>query len=266
MASAESTSSAKQRAVDQWTADPAGAVLASHAELGSAAFYREVERTRYELYPWLLSYLSSERWSGRRTLEIGVGLGTDHLMLRRAGADAVGIDLTPASVEHTRRRLAMAGLPADVRVADAERLPFQTGSFDAVYSFGVLHHTPDMTAALSEALRVLRPGGTAVIGVYNRRSYFHAWRLTRHFIRGDWRRQSLSEMRADFEHGSGTPLVILSRAAWLAQQFAGCASVSVNARHLPTNRAPAALRSRLDTWLRPVERRIGWYLMAEIVR
>ncbi len=57
-------------------------------------------------------------------LEIGVGLGTDFIRFVRAGAIATGVDLTDHAVELVKRRLALEGLSADVRTADAESLPF----------------------------------------------------------------------------------------------------------------------------------------------
>jgi SAM-dependent methyltransferase len=257
---------AKERAIEQWTAEPAGANLAAHARGDDATFYSEVERTRYHAYPWLLSYLTPDRWSGKRVLEVGVGLGTDHLMLHRAGATVSGVDLTPASIEHSTRRLTMHGLAPDLHLADAEHLPFADQSFDAAYSFGVLHHTPDMPSAIRELRRVLRDGGTAVVALYNRRSYFAAWRLARHVLRGEFRHFSLEQMKADFEYGDGQPLVILSTRRELEALFADFSSVSIEARHLPTNRVSPRARRRLDALLRPLERRIGWYWMIEARR
>jgi len=68
-------------------------------------------------------------------LEVGVGAGTDFVNWVRADAQACGVDLTPAGVALTRERLALEGLQADVRVADAEALPFPDGMFDIVYSW-----------------------------------------------------------------------------------------------------------------------------------
>ena len=62
-----------------------------------------------------------------------------------------GIDLTERAVEHVRRRFEVFGLQSDLRVADAESLPFGDGAFDLVYSWGVLHHTPDTPRAIQEA-------------------------------------------------------------------------------------------------------------------
>ncbi len=81
-----------------------------------------------------------ERFAGQRVLEIGVGLGTDHVQFARAGAVMTGIDLTPRCIELTQIRVAQEGLWSDLRVMDAGQLTFEKDAFDAVYSFGVLHH------------------------------------------------------------------------------------------------------------------------------
>ena len=68
-----------------------------------------------------------EHWRGKRVLEVGVGLGTDFVQFARAGAEPTGVDLTEASVEAVRQRLALEGLDAELTVADAEALPFGDG-------------------------------------------------------------------------------------------------------------------------------------------
>ena len=81
---------------------------------------------------------------------------------------ATGVDLTQRGVDLTRERLALEGLEAEVRVADAEALPFEDASFDIVYSWGVLHHSPNTQQAVNEVHRVLKPGGVArvmIVGV-----------------------------------------------------------------------------------------------------
>lgn len=90
-----------------------------------------------------------------------------------AGADTVGVDLTPRHVELARAHLAAMSLEGEIVQGDAEDLPFADGSFDRVSSNGVLHHTPDMPAALREVRRVLRPGGQTRIIVYNRASIWY---------------------------------------------------------------------------------------------
>jgi ubiquinone/menaquinone biosynthesis C-methylase UbiE len=131
----------------------------------------EQDRMRYELEPEIIPFADFPSGAGKRVLEIGVGMGADFVRWARAGALATGVDLTERAVGITRDRLGNEGLTADVRVADAERLPFADGEFDVVYSWGVLHHTPDLPAALREATRVLAPGGELKLMLYHR----HSW-------------------------------------------------------------------------------------------
>lgn len=131
----------------------------------------EQDRLRYELEPEILAFADFGSAAGKKVLEIGVGMGADFLRWVRAGADATGVDLTERAVELTRQRLAAEDLRANLRVADAETLPFPDAEFDIVYSWGVLHHTPDPARALAEVLRVLTPGGQLRVMLYHRRSW-----------------------------------------------------------------------------------------------
>jgi ubiquinone/menaquinone biosynthesis C-methylase UbiE len=153
-----------------WEAEPCGSEVATAPE-GSAEYYDQIERRRYELEPFIRRFARFESTTGQRVLEIGVGAGTDHMQFARAGAELHGVDLTEHGVRLVRRRLALESLVSDLRVADAEALPFPDGYFDVVYSWGVLHHTPDTRRAMAEAIRVARPGGRVCIMVYSR----HAW-------------------------------------------------------------------------------------------
>lgn len=160
----------KERVKQHWEDEPCGTSTAT-APAGTPEFFAEVERERYRLEPYIPAFAQFERWRGRRVLEIGIGLGTDFIGFVRAGADAVGVDLTEAAVGAVRERLGQEGLEAEVRTADAESLPFEDASFDFVYSYGVLHHTPDTARATAEVRRVLRPDGEARIMLYSRRSW-----------------------------------------------------------------------------------------------
>ncbi len=163
-------SALKENVRRHWEADPCGAKLAE-AEWGTEAFFAEVERTRDELEPFIPAFAAFDRWRGKRVLEVGVGLGTDFVRFVRAGAVATGVDLTEASVGLVRQRLALEGLSAELRPADAEALPFPDGSFDLVYSWGVLDHTPETQRAIDEVRRLVAPGGEARIMLYSRRSW-----------------------------------------------------------------------------------------------
>jgi ubiquinone/menaquinone biosynthesis C-methylase UbiE len=109
---------------------------------------------------------------GLKVLEIGFGPGFDALTFMSHGAIYSGVDITPENVDRTKSHLGYFGYSPDVREADAENLPFPAGSFDVVYSNGVLHHTPHIELAFAEAARVLRPGGNFYVILYHRNSIF----------------------------------------------------------------------------------------------
>ena len=108
-----------------------------------------------------------------------MGSGSDFIHWARDGARLWGRDLTPASVDLVRERLALEGLAADVALGDVEALEFEDGYFDLVYSYGVIHHTPDTPKAMAEIHRVLKPGAVARIMIYHARgmSVFFEWLL-----------------------------------------------------------------------------------------
>jgi SAM-dependent methyltransferase len=158
-----------------WEAEPCGTRGVSPED--RRRFFDEIERERYEWEPYIPRYARFDRARGKTLLEIGVGAGTDFVNWVRNGAFATGIDLTERGVSLTRERLALEGLRAEVRRADAENLPFTDNAFDIVYSNGVLHVPPNPARAIAEAHRVLKPGGTFVGLIYHVNSWvgFMLW-------------------------------------------------------------------------------------------
>lgn len=163
----------KQEVRNYWNAHPCGTQFTG-LQWGSREFFDSVEKHRYETQPFMRKVPGFDRFRNKSLLEIGCGLGTDLLQFARAGARVTGVDLTPQSIELAKKRFALENQAADLRVADAERLPFENETFDAVYSFGVLHHTPNTQRAVDEALRVLKTGGEIIIMVYHQHS-LHVW-------------------------------------------------------------------------------------------
>lgn len=163
----------KDEVREYWNAHPCGTQF-TELDWGSKKFFDEVERFRYTTQPFMSKIVGFDKFAGKKVLEIGCGLGTDLLQFARGGADVTGIDLTPNSIELVRKHFSMENLPVVAQVADAENLPFEKSSFDLVYSFGVLHHTPDTQKAIDEVYRVLKPGGQIIIMLYNKTS-LHVW-------------------------------------------------------------------------------------------
>jgi ubiquinone/menaquinone biosynthesis C-methylase UbiE len=115
-----------------------------------------------------------------------VGLGADHELFARSGADLYGIDLNKRAVEHTQRRLTTFGLSSKLAVGDAEKLDCPDQYFDRVYSWGVLHHSRDTPKAVAEVWRVLKLGVCASVIIY------HKWSLVGFML---WIRYALLGLR-----------------------------------------------------------------------
>ncbi len=144
-----------------WEAKVCGATYGREDPDGAVDLDRMAD-ARYRLEPYVPPFADFPSGRGKRLLEIGVGGGVDFTSWVQNGADATGVDLTEAGVRMTRSRLAQKPLdPGSYRllVADAENLAFPNESFDMVYSWGVLHHSPDTRRAFREVHRVLKPGG-----------------------------------------------------------------------------------------------------------
>lgn len=156
----------KARVRDHWDREPCG--TRGLDEPDARARQAQAEAERYAVDEHIPAFARFSAARDLDVLEIGVGAGTDFIQWLRHGARATGVDLSPVSLAEARSRVDAEGhTQARLTVADAEHLPFAAASFDLVYSYGVLHHSPDTPAAIAEVLRVLRPGGEARIMIYH---------------------------------------------------------------------------------------------------
>ena len=148
-------------------------------QLGSREFFDRLDR---EFYSWNRPLHGSrpfdrlfpyEEYRGKSVLEIGCGLGTLAMNWAQSGAHITAVDLNPTSITQTRMRFELMSLEGTIEAMDARKLAFADRAFDYVYSWGVLHHSPDLEQSLNELMRVLKRGGGFGVMLYNRRSFLH---------------------------------------------------------------------------------------------
>ena len=235
-----------------WEANPC------NAEMGDGGtqtreYFEAIENKRYALEPEIHQFAQFSRYHGKEVLEIGVGMGTDFLQWNRAGAYATGVDLTEECVALTRARLLVFGFPDEGRVlqADAENLPFADSSFDLVYSWGVIHHSPNTRKALEEIVRVMRPGGEGKVMIYNKWSAVSLmyWCLFALFRLKPW--LSISNVFSRHVESPGTKVYSLSEASAL---FDG---LPVGNLKLVCYRKYFTRLTRYPAWTRPFIRVAG---------
>jgi SAM-dependent methyltransferase len=242
---------AKSRIQTYWERKPCGSKHASAPE-GEPEYFAQVERRRYELEPFIPKYADFEGARGKRVLEIGVGMGTDFVRFARAGANMTGVDLTQRSIDLVTRRLELERLEGNVRVADAEALPFEDGSFDRVYSWGVLMVTPDTPRAVQEAIRVLRPGGELCAMVYARRSWVALGLWARYALLVGRPRRSLADVVANHMESPGMKAYTEREVRDL---FTGLEELRIERVGTPYDRRVAGPLVRLTG------RRLGWFMV-----
>jgi ubiquinone/menaquinone biosynthesis C-methylase UbiE len=128
-----------------WNSRPCN-VRHSNAPFGSRLYFDEVEQRKYFVEPHIPEFADFGAWNQKKVLEIGCGIGTDAINFARAGADYTGVDLSIESLKITQDRFDIYGLSGRLFEANAENIHslFRNEKFDLIYSFGVLHHTPDI--------------------------------------------------------------------------------------------------------------------------
>src|SRR5260370_5143935 len=140
----------KERVKAFWNRSSCGEVYA--VGFSKQDIYDSQSRARYGLEPYLLEFAKFHEGHGKDVLEIGVGMGADHVEWARSRPRSLtGVDLTPRAIDHVKERFDAYGLKSNVFLGDAENLPFPSKSFDIVYSWGVIHHTPDTQTEIGRA-------------------------------------------------------------------------------------------------------------------
>lgn len=175
---------ARVNAQKQWNARACGELPGDKQSLN---YFDAVACDRYAQQPWMHEYFRFERFAGQHVLEIGIGQGTDMMQFAQAGAVCHGVDITDNHLKLTARNATLRGIEVDLHEVDATRLPFADNSMDCVYSFGVLHHIPEIDRVVREIHRVLKPGGRVMIALYYKWSAFHLFcKLLANGLRNGW--------------------------------------------------------------------------------
>jgi 2-polyprenyl-3-methyl-5-hydroxy-6-metoxy-1,4-benzoquinol methylase len=141
--------------------------------VGTPGFFQELDDYRYDKLGYLPRLIDFSAYRGKTLLEVGCGAGIDLVRFAKEGAEVTGVDLSRTAIELARQNLTQNGLNADLRVMNGESLEFSNEIFDVVYAHGVLQYTADAKKMIVELHRVLKPGGEAILMVYNKYSWLN---------------------------------------------------------------------------------------------
>jgi ubiquinone/menaquinone biosynthesis C-methylase UbiE len=257
----------KEQVKDYWNQASCGTELTQQQKF-SHAYFEEIEQQRYTIEPEIFAFAQFTRLQGKKVLEVGVGAGTDFVQWVRAGAHAHGIDLTQEALDNVKARLDVYNLKAaDLRVADAEHLQYPNSYFDCVYSWGVIHHSPDMEQCLREIIRVTKPGGTIKLMVYNRHSLFAFYR---YLLAGLFKGKPFQTISTILFHHQESPGTKAYTRKEIKKMLARYAVDTVQLKATVTQHDLLYYKTRPFRWLAYVAaclcgmNKVGWFMTIEL--
>ena len=136
--------------------------------IGTKEYFDEIEKKKYLVEPHIPKFANFSHWKGKKVLEIGCGIGTDSVNFARSGCDYYGFELSEKSLKIKKKRFKVYNLKGNFFNINAEEdLSFLGyNSFDLIYSFGVIHHSPNPNKIINNIHKLLKNGGTLKIMLY----------------------------------------------------------------------------------------------------
>ena len=160
---------------DYWDQHIHDLAIATHP-VGSREFFQELAEYRYDKLSYLPRLVDFCTYTGKDLLEVGCGAGIDLLRFACGGANVTGIDLSKTALDLAHKNFEQSEQNADLHVMNGECMQFADNTFDVVYAHGVLKYTADSAKMIGEIHRVLKPGGEAILMVYNKYSWLNLMR------------------------------------------------------------------------------------------
>lgn len=243
----------------------------SEREVGSKAYFNDVEERKYFVEPHIPAFADFQRWQGKKVLEIGCGIGTDTMNFARAGAHVTAVDLSEESLKIAKLRAGVFGLD-NIRFyrANAEELTstVPVERYDLVYSFGVIHHTPQPEKALEQIRHYMDADSTLKIMVYHRHSWKVFWILATY---GKGALHKIDNLIAKYsEAQTGCPVTYAYTPETVKPLLKGFAITDTRIDHIFLYAIAAYKQYRYEkTWyfkwipqrlFRWMEKRWGWHL------
>ncbi len=244
---------------DYWNQRPCN-IRHSPLPVGTKEYFDQVEERKYFVEPHIPTFAQFERWRGKKVLEVGCGIGTDTINFARAGASVTAIDLSEESLKIARKRAEVMGVADRISFYQANAEEFSRSipveAYDLVYSFGVIHHTPNPRQAVLEMLKYLHKDGEIRVMVYAKYS---------------WKNFLIAIGIAQPEAQTGCPIAYTYSAETVRKLFEGVRITSLSKEHIFPYKIEPYTQYRYEKrfpWnilphplMRALERCMGWHLL-----
>jgi len=260
-----------QQVKDYWNSRPCN-IRHSTKPVGTREYFDEVEARKHFVEPHIPTFAEFERWNGKKVLEIGCGLGTAMINFARSGAQVTAVDLSDESLKLAKQRAEVYDLSDRISFyhGNAEELnqwlPPET--YDLIYSFGVIHHTPHPERVIEQIRSYVKPGSTVKIMVYYRYSWKVLWILLTYGKGQFWR---INELVARYsEAQEGCPITYVYSKQEAKELMSGFEILSMEVDHIfpyyiPDYKQYKYTKVWYFRWMphflfRWLEKTLGWHL------
>lgn len=187
---------------DYWDRRPCN-IKHSAKEIGTKEYFDEVEKRKYFVEPHIPEFAQFDRWKDKKVLEIGCGIGTDSINFARKGARITVVELSERSLEICEKRFEVYGLSARFYCGNAEELSsfVPVEPYDLIYSFGVIHHTPNPHRVFEEIKKYCHTDTELRIMLYAKYSFKVLWIILKYGKGAFWKYKELVRTYSEAQEG-----------------------------------------------------------------
>jgi SAM-dependent methyltransferase len=256
-----------------WNARPCN-IRHSPKPVGTKEYFDEVEKRKYFVESHIPGFADFPKWRGKKVLEVGCGIGTDTINFARNGAAVTVVELSDESMKVAQQRAKLFGLADKITFisGNAEQLPrlMPPQKFDLVYSFGVIHHSPQPQTIVQHIRNnYMGPQSELRLMVYAKACYKLFWIMKEENV---WDMGRADELVArNSEAQSGCPVTYSYTFADARRLLAGFDILDMRKAHIFTWDIPTykkyeykkdpAWAGVSDEQLTELEKELGWHLL-----
>ena len=179
-----------QDVINYWNTRPCN-IKHSNKVIGSKEYFNEVSERKYKVEPHIIDFANFKKYNEKEVLEVGCGIGTAAQSFIENGAIYKGIDISEESIKIARQRLDIFHLNGTLEINNIEEMIKNNNQYDLIYSFGVLHHTPDIKKAIENIYNMLKDNGEFKLMLYAKNS---------------WKNYSINDKLDQYEAQSNVPI------------------------------------------------------------
>jgi SAM-dependent methyltransferase len=226
----------------------------SNKSIGTKEYFKEVSLRKYKVEPHILEFADFKKWNGRRVLEVGCGIGTAANSFIENGAIYKGFDISKKSIELAKKRLDIFNLKGEVQEGNIENYTSKE-QYDLIYSFGVLHHTPNIQEAIKNIYKLLKEGGTFKLMLYAKNS---------------WKYFRIKEQLDQYEAQSGVPIADVYTKEDVDYLLRDFKNIDIKQEHIFSYKIPEYKNYKYvkedyfammpENLFRCLEKNLGWHL------